>query len=87
MGGEGAGGAERPGVEPRIEHGHLGAGGCDPIPMRLRDAFDEAVESEPAEDPGRGAREIRLRIAGVELRHVIARRKLCGPGRRDKARA
>ena len=63
---------ERPGEEPRVEHGDLCAGVGDAIAMAVGHAGDEAVEPEAAEIVGHGARPIGGRIAPLELRHVIA---------------
>ena len=46
---EGAGRSERPGIEPRVEHGDLCAGVGDAISMAVGHAVDEAVEPEAAE--------------------------------------
>ena len=65
-------GAKSPGVQARVEHGDLRAGLGTAIAMAVRDPFDEAVQPEPAEIVGHGARRIGRRIAALELRDVIA---------------
>ena len=37
-------GSERPSIQARIEHGDLGAGRCDAVPMAARHPFDEAMQ-------------------------------------------
>ncbi len=48
--------------------------------MRLGHAFDQPVETESAEIVGHGAGRIRLRIARVELRDVLAQLPMAKAG-------
>ena len=78
-----AGGSKGPRIEPRVEHGDLGAGRRDAIPVTARHALDEAVEPEAPKVVGHGARAIRGRIAALELRDVIAQLPMPKAGGRE----
>jgi hypothetical protein len=74
------GGPERPRIQARIEHGDLGAGGGDAVPMAARHPFDEAMPSQPSEVVGHRSRGVGVRVSSLELRDVIAELPMPEPG-------
>ena len=81
---EGARGPKRPSVQPRIEHGDLGADRCDAIPVGARDPFEETVEAEPAEIVRHRAGRIRVGISTLQLGDVIAQLPMANAGGRQR---
>ena len=71
-------------IQPRVEDGDLGTDRGDAIAVGARDAFDEAVQAEPAEIVRHRAGRILLRVASLELREVIAEVPMTKAGRRQR---
>ena len=70
-------------MEPRVERGDLGTGRGDAIAVGLRYSFDQAVQSESAEVIGHRPRGVRVGIAALQLREMIAELAMPKAGGRE----
>ena len=81
-----AGGSERPSIQACIEHGDLGAGRCDAVPMAARHPFDEAMQPQASEVVGHRSRRVGVGVSTLELCDVIAKLPMpeAGGGQREE---
>ena len=76
--------SKRAGIEPRVEHRELSAERGDAVAMRLGHAFDEAVETQPAQIVRHRSSGVGREIAPLELRDLLAERRMPKAGRRER---